>query len=198
MDPGSRPGLRAVSPETPASAPGLPGVTAEALESYFGRALRLARRSYEDGSYPVGAVIVSADGRVIGSGFNRTQARQSPIHHAEIEAMERARRHLVAAAPGSVLLVTTGEPCLMCLGAILNAPAIGSLAWALGPVSPAGSALAAVRASGYNAARVDGLQVLAQPSPAARRASCELLYRWCIERADPRAAYFAGVCGPAG
>jgi hypothetical protein len=93
-------------------------------------------------------------------------------------------------------LVTTGEPCLMCLGAVLQIPAIGRIVWAIGPVSPAGSAWAAILAAGYNAERLQRLRVIAEPDPAARSASAALLYRWCIDRGDPRAAMFAEAAAP--
>jgi tRNA(Arg) A34 adenosine deaminase TadA len=113
-------------------------------------------------------------------------------------AIRRARAALAAAAPGELALVTTGEPCLMCLGAILQTPSIGTVVWALGPVSSAGSAIAAVRTTDYNADRLARLAVVAEPSPAARLASAQLLYRWCVDRGDPRAAMFAEAAGSIG
>jgi hypothetical protein len=108
-----------------------------------------------------------------------------------MRAIRRARRTIAAAGDGEATLVTSGEPCLMCLGAVLQIPAIGTVAWAIGPVSPAGSAWAAIRAAGYNAERLGRLRVIAEPDPAARSASAALFYRWCIERGDPRSALFA-------
>ena len=159
------------------------------------RALAFARRSFANGSYPVGAVIVTPDGRVVGGGANRTQATGVPTDHAEMGAIRRARHALATASPGELTLVTTGEPCLMCVGAILQTPSIGTVVWAVGPDSPAGSAIAAVRASGYNAERLGRLSVMPEPSPEARSASARLLYRWCVERGDPRATMFAAAAG---
>jgi tRNA(Arg) A34 adenosine deaminase TadA len=161
------------------------------LDAAFARAMRYARRSYAGGSYPVGAVILTEAGRIVGGGGNRSQATGLPIDHAEMVAIRRAQPALAAAGKGTLALVTTGEPCLMCLGAILQTPAIGKVVWAVGPVSPAGSAMAAIRASGYNRERQASLQVVPEPSVAARIASARLLYRWCVERNDPRAAMFA-------
>jgi tRNA(adenine34) deaminase len=84
-------------------------------------ALEQARLAREQGEVPVGAVVLDASGRVLGSGFNRTIAGSDPTAHAEIEALRAA-----AAAmgnyrlPGMSLYVTL-EPCAMCLGAMLHA-----------------------------------------------------------------------------
>jgi tRNA(adenine34) deaminase len=166
-------------------------MTGDLLDAAFARAMRYARRSYAGGSYPVGAVILTEGGRIVGGGGNRSQSTGVPIDHAETVAIRRARPALAAAGPGTLTLVTTGEPCLMCLGAILLTPAIGTVVWAVGPVSQAGSAMAAIRAAGYNRERLAGLEVVAEPSAGARIASARLLYRWCVERNDPRAAMFA-------
>ena len=167
------------------------GLAPMVLDAAFARAMRYARRAYAGGSYPVGAVIVTEDGRVVGGGGNRTQTTGVPTDHAEMGAIRRARPALVAAGPGTLTLVTTGEPCLMCVGAILQTPAIGRVVWAVGPVSLAGSAMAAIRATGYNRERLASLEVIAEPSVEARIAASRLLYRWCVERSDPRAAMFA-------
>lgn len=84
-------------------------------------ALEQARLAREQGEVPVGAVVLDASGRVVGSGFNRTIAGSDPTAHAEIEALRAA----AAAAgnyrlPGMSLYVTL-EPCAMCLGAMLHA-----------------------------------------------------------------------------
>jgi tRNA(adenine34) deaminase len=173
-------------------------LTTELLDTALARALRAARRSLAGGNYPVGAVILASDARIVGVGANRALSAGLATEHAEMVAIRRARRDLAAAAPGEITLVTTGEPCLMCLGAIVQIPAIGTLVWAVGPVSAAGSAWATVRAAGYNADRLDRLRVIPEPSPRARSASAALLYRWCVARGDPRAALFADAAAEEG
>jgi tRNA(adenine34) deaminase len=84
-------------------------------------ALQQACLARAEGEVPVGAVVLDASGRVLGSGFNRTIAGSDPTAHAEIVALRAA-----AAAvgnyrlPGMSLYVTL-EPCAMCLGAMLHA-----------------------------------------------------------------------------
>ena len=84
-------------------------------------ALQQALLARAEGEVPVGAVVLDASGRVLGSGFNRTISGSDPTAHAEIMALRAA-----AAAvgnyrlPGMSLYVTL-EPCAMCLGAMLHA-----------------------------------------------------------------------------
>ena len=86
----------------------------------MGEALDLARRAGEAGDVPVGAVVLDADGRVIGRGLNAREAGGDPLAHAEVLAMRGA-----AAARGEwnladCTLVVTLEPCPMCAGACLQ------------------------------------------------------------------------------
>ena len=54
-------------------------------------ALTLADRAErEDDEIPVGAVLVSAEGELLGEGWNRNLAEHDPSAHAEIVAMRRA------------------------------------------------------------------------------------------------------------
>lgn len=89
-------------------------------EYYMSLALEQAREAARAGEVPVGAVVVDADGRVIGQGRNRREEK-SATAHAEIEAIDAA-----CAARGNwrldgCTMYVTLEPCPMCAGAILNA-----------------------------------------------------------------------------
>ncbi len=90
-------------------------------EKYMALALELAREGAVAGEVPVGCVIADAEGRVIGRGRNRREARHSAIHHAEIEAIEEACQTLGSWRLEGCTLYVTLEPCPMCAGAILNA-----------------------------------------------------------------------------
>jgi tRNA(adenine34) deaminase len=98
---------------------------------WMGLALDEARAALGTGDVPVGAVVLSADGEVLGLGRNAREARQDPTAHAEVEALRAA-----AAATGDwqltdAVLVVTLEPCAMCVGAILSArvPTVVFGAW---------------------------------------------------------------------
>jgi len=89
-------------------------------EEFMRRALVQARAARDAGEVPVGAVIVLA-GRVVGEGSNHPIGSGDPTAHAEIAAVRQA-----AEAAGNYRLVgatayVTVEPCLMCVGALVNA-----------------------------------------------------------------------------
>jgi len=97
----------------------------------MGLALAEARAALGTGDVPVGAVVVGADGVVLGRGRNAREARQDPTAHAEVEALRQAS---VAAGDWQLTdatLVVTLEPCAMCAGAILSArvPTVVFGAW---------------------------------------------------------------------
>lgn len=84
-------------------------------------AIELALEAGRAGEVPVGALIVSADGRVVGSGFNQPILRHDPTSHAEVMALRDAAARLENyRLPGCTLYVTL-EPCAMCAGAIMHA-----------------------------------------------------------------------------
>jgi tRNA(adenine34) deaminase len=60
----------------------------------YGQAMReallLGRQAAEEGEVPVGALVVDAEGRVLGRGRNRREAAGDPLAHAEVEAMRAA------------------------------------------------------------------------------------------------------------
>ena len=85
----------------------------------MGKALFLANRARETGDVPVGAVVVDADGRIIGRGWNCREAHHDPTGHAEIVALREAARALGTWRLSGCTLIVTLEPCTMCAGAIL-------------------------------------------------------------------------------
>jgi len=83
--------------------------------------LEQARRAAELGEVPVGAVVVDADGQVIGAAHNRRELDQDPLAHAEILALGQAARALGSWRLVGATLYVTLEPCVMCAGALVNA-----------------------------------------------------------------------------
>jgi tRNA(Arg) A34 adenosine deaminase TadA len=85
-------------------------------------ALALADRAErEDDEIPVGAVLVSAKGEVIGEGWNRNITEHDPSAHAEIVAMRAAGRTLANHRLVGCTLYVTLEPCAMCAMAMIHA-----------------------------------------------------------------------------
>ena len=91
-------------------------------EHWMRRALSLAERAQREfDEIPVGAVLVGADGRLLGEGWNRNIAEHDPRAHAEIVALRQAGRALGNhRLVGSSLYVTL-EPCAMCAMALVHA-----------------------------------------------------------------------------
>ena len=85
-------------------------------------ALALADRAErEDDEIPVGAVLVSAEGVVLGEGWNRNITECDPTAHAEIVAMRQAGTTLDNHRLLGATLYVTLEPCAMCAMAMVHA-----------------------------------------------------------------------------
>lgn len=107
------------------------GQQSDRYEEWMRLALVEARAALATGDVPVGAIVVDADGHVIGRGRNEREKVQDPTGHAEIVAIRQA-----AVATGDwrlmgCTLVVTLEPCVMCAGAIVAArvPVVVFGAW---------------------------------------------------------------------
>jgi len=87
---------------------------------FMQRALRLAQRAAEEGEVPVGALLV-LENEVIGEGWNKPIASHDPTAHAEIVALRAGAMALQNYRLGAATLYATLEPCVMCVGAVLNA-----------------------------------------------------------------------------
>ena len=85
------------------------------------RALVLAAEAAAASEIPVGAVVLDADGEIIGEGRNTREATHDPTGHAEIVAMRQAAASVGSWNLEGHTLVVTLEPCVMCAGAILQA-----------------------------------------------------------------------------
>ena len=81
-------------------------------------ALDVARIASQTGDVPVGAIVVNAEGVVIGKGFNEREANNDPTAHAEIVAIRSAASRLQKSRLDGCTLIVTLEPCAMCAGAI--------------------------------------------------------------------------------
>lgn len=80
-------------------------------------ALSQAHEALETGDVPVGAVVLSAAGTVLGAGRNVREERADPTGHAEIVALRAAARSRDGWRLEGCTLVVTLEPCTMCAGA---------------------------------------------------------------------------------
>ncbi|GAB3857183.1 tRNA adenosine(34) deaminase TadA [Nocardioides maradonensis] len=87
----------------------------------MGAALDEARAALATGDVPIGAVVLSPEGEVIGTGRNVREADADPTGHAEVVALRAAARHRGEWRLEGCTLVVTLEPCTMCAGALVLA-----------------------------------------------------------------------------
>ena len=90
-------------------------------EDYMGEALALARQCVAHGDVPVGCVVVSPAGEIIGRGRNRREERGDATAHAELEAIRDACAKTGSWRLHGCTMYVTLEPCPMCAGGIINA-----------------------------------------------------------------------------
>lgn len=91
------------------------------LEHFMNHALSLAKKAFDIGEVPVGAIVVKrSTGEIVGEGYNLRESQKNPLAHAEIIAIEQASKKLGGWRLIGCDLYVTLEPCPMCCGAIIN------------------------------------------------------------------------------
>ncbi|MDR1698086.1 MAG: nucleoside deaminase [Erysipelotrichaceae bacterium] len=89
------------------------------MNKYMKMAINEAKKGiYALHGGPFGAVIVK-DNKVIGKGHNQVVKKNDPTCHGEIMAIHAACKKMKSFDLSGSVIYTTGEPCPMCLGAIL-------------------------------------------------------------------------------
>jgi HAD superfamily hydrolase (TIGR01509 family) len=97
------------------------------LERLMQHALAAADDAIADGEGPIGCALADGDGKLIATGYNRLNQTGDRAAHAEIDAFRAAGSRLPAR---EAILLSTLEPCVMCLGAAMET-AIDTVAYAL-------------------------------------------------------------------
>ena len=90
------------------------------MEKYMREALALAREAADNGEVPVGCVVFTASGEIIGRGRNRREEAPDATAHAEVEAIRQACAALGTWNLSGCGIAVTLEPCPMCAGAIIT------------------------------------------------------------------------------
>jgi len=88
-------------------------------------ALDQAQCAADHNEVPVGAAILNKDGHTLAMAHNQTLTGNDPTAHAEISVLRQAAHHIGNHRLTGCVLVVTLEPCLMCLGAIIQARIAG-------------------------------------------------------------------------
>jgi tRNA(adenine34) deaminase len=104
---------------------------------YMRLALDEANKAALSGEVPVGAVVVCKT-EIVGRGYNRREELRTALAHAEMLALEQASHHLGRWRLSDCQVYVTVEPCIMCVGAIVQAR-IGRLVF--GCLDPKGGAV---------------------------------------------------------
>jgi tRNA(adenine34) deaminase len=90
-------------------------------EQLMEEALSEAKKGLKKGEVPVGAILAGPDGEALARGYNQPISLNDPTAHAEMivlrEAGDACNNYRL---PGTTLIVTI-EPCIMCMGAAINA-----------------------------------------------------------------------------
>lgn len=116
--------------------------------AHLRRAIELSVLAREHGNHPFGAVLVTADGRVL-EAENTVITDRDVTGHAETNLVRLAFRELDATELAASTLYTSCEPCAMCAGAMFWA-GIGRMAYAL-----SGRGLIALAESGEDGRELD-------------------------------------------
>jgi tRNA(adenine34) deaminase len=98
-------------------------ITRERQIALMAEAIAEARRGATEGEVPVGAVVAGAgaDNVIVASAHNRPIALKDPTAHAEVLAIRQAAAVLGAYRLAGAALFVTLEPCVMCVGAMVQA-----------------------------------------------------------------------------
>ena len=90
------------------------------LNKYMHYALDLAREAAAEGEVPVGCVVISPSGEIIGRGRNRREELPDATAHAEVEAIRAACAAMGTWNLSGCALFVTLEHCPVCTGAMIN------------------------------------------------------------------------------
>ena len=84
------------------------------------QALIEAKRGFDEGEVPIGAIVANPDGDIIAKAHNQPISLNDPTAHAEILALRKAGEALKNYRLSEVTLIVTIEPCIMCIGAAIH------------------------------------------------------------------------------
>lgn len=90
------------------------------IENYMNIAINLGKDAYAKDEVPVGAIIVSEHGEILGEAFNLKESSHDASAHAEILAIKKASERIKSWRLINCSIFVTLEPCPMCLSAILQ------------------------------------------------------------------------------
>ncbi len=116
-----------------------PGIPPDAVDwaPLMRQALELAAVGRDLGEVPVAALLLSAQGDILARAHNSPLTLHDPTAHAEMLCLRQAAAALGNYRLEGTVLLTTLEPCLMCVGALIHARIAGLVFGARDPKSGA-------------------------------------------------------------
>ena len=105
------------------------------------QALREAEKGFASGEVPIGAVLAGPDGEIVASAHNQPVSLKDPTAHAEILVLRSGGAFFKNYRLQGTTLLVTLEPCVMCMGAALNARVTRLIFGAFDPKSGAAGSL---------------------------------------------------------
>jgi tRNA(adenine34) deaminase len=82
---------------------------------FMQQALRLAEKAFQADEVPIGSIVVNAQGKIIGRGFNIVEQKNTQVAHAEMLALQKAGAKNGDWRLEECWLYVTLEPCAMCM-----------------------------------------------------------------------------------
>ena len=96
-------------------------VTLDNHTKFMNLALLEAKKAGQIDEVPVGALLVSENGKILAAAHNQTITRNDPTAHAEILVLREAAGKCKNYRLLNTVLYVTVEPCIMCMGALVHA-----------------------------------------------------------------------------
>ena len=90
------------------------------MNKYMKEAIKEAKKAEKIGEMPIGAVIVLNE-KIISRGYNKKESLKDVSKHAEMIAIQRACKKIGDWRLNKCSIYITMEPCIMCMGAIVEA-----------------------------------------------------------------------------
>ena len=87
---------------------------------FMNLALKEAKKAFQINEVPVGAVIVQGE-KILSQTHNLREKENNPLGHAELLAIKKASKKLASWRMEDCRIYVSLEPCLMCIGAIIQA-----------------------------------------------------------------------------
>jgi len=104
------------------ASPGEVHLTEKVMQGLMREALSAAKEGLASGEVPIGCVLARGSGIVLVHAYNELNRTKNKTAHAEIVAFAKAAGQAPPEAR-DLILVSTLEPCVMCLGAAMEAAA---------------------------------------------------------------------------